>query len=141
MKSLRVFAISLLFWTTPAIQNAMGEVPSAEYRIVTLTTGLKETLRGDPSWRMCGNYFARKENGGKKIVFFGFEKLPSDNPSASTFFAFTNVEWMDAPLIHDRVAAPTVFVLETERGKRFFLKMNMKDYKIGLPCLGKGTNV
>jgi len=140
MKYVLVFAIGLLFSVTPAISTAVEGIGNTEHRVVTLTMGLKEVLQKDPSWKMCGNYFARKENGEEKIVLFLFEKTPSGGLPEVALSAFTTIDGMKVSVSNEK-RFPTVFVLDSGWERKFFIKMNLDDYKTGLPCFGKGTEI
>jgi len=148
MKFLRMFAIAVLigllfFWTTPVLPDTLRPlegVGNTEHRVVTLTMGLKEVLQKDPSWKMCGNYFARKENGEDKVILFLFEKGPAGGLPEVALSAFTAVDGMSVS-INKGVRFPTVFVLDSGWDRKFFIKMNLEDYKTGLPCFGKGTKI
>jgi hypothetical protein len=143
MKFLTVFAIGgLLFVATPAMSGTLGPlegVTDGEHRIVALTAGLKEELRKDPNWRVCGDYFARKEKGREITAFFIFEKgLIVGEPPKGNVFTFTKAKWIGASA-NTEATPPTVLVFDDIRGDRqFWLKMSLSDYATWLSCFGKG---
>lgn len=144
MKFLKMFAVGLFFGlllaAAPATSTATEGVGNTEHRVVTLTMGLKEVLQKDPSWKMCGNYFARKESGDEKIVLFLFEKAPAGGLPEVALSAFTVVDGMNVS-ISNGMKFPTVFVRDSGWDRKFFIKMNLDDYKKGLPCFGKGMKI
>ncbi len=144
MKLLKIFAVVGVLLSVVSVASAIPNTPGSpedtEYQVVPFTLRLKEAPDKSPEAKMCGKYFAEIEVEGEKFVLFIFEKRLPDDQSAITF-VFTPTEWLTTPSINEKAASPTVTLLGEGRHVRFRLKMNMPDYKTGLPCISKGTDI
>lgn len=146
MKFLKIFAVAILiglmfFWTTPVLPDTLRPlegVGNMRHRLVKLSEGMKEELQKDPSWRICGEYFARRDEDGERIALFFFEREPfTGGPSKNIVFAYTEIHGMD-PLANREKDISTVFVRDNEQGRKFQIKMNLEDYAAWSSCFGKG---
>ncbi|MDD3531399.1 MAG: hypothetical protein PHV99_02310 [Candidatus Pacebacteria bacterium] len=126
----------LLFCITSGIA---GSTEDFEHPIIAIAADLWKTLRKQ-EWEMCGEYFAKMETAREKIVAFSYAKGPPTGLPTAPLFIFTRVELIDVS-IDDKVEVPTVFISRDMWGDRVFLKMNLEDYKEGLPCFSRGAKV
>jgi hypothetical protein len=146
MKFLKMFVTSLvtgllLSWAVPTLSDTLSSldgVGNTTHRLVKISEGVKKELQKDPSWRTCGDYFARRDEGGERVAFFFFEKGPfTAGPSRNIVFAYTDIHGMN-PLANTEKDLSTVFVRDNEQGRKFQIKMNLEDYATWLSCFGKG---
>ena len=87
---MKFFVIALLFCVTPIASSSTDSVGENEYRVIPFTTNLREAMKNDSDWKMCGNYFAEVGIAEKKIVHFSFDKGSPGTPS--TAFTFTMID-------------------------------------------------
>jgi len=127
---MKYFVTGLLLWFIALLPRS-AESAEETYHIITFQAGMKAAMKGDGKWKTCSDYFAAVETGSGKVIHFTFEKSPS-----STIFAFTKIDRVIVS-IQKNVTTPTVIVLEDRVDAKFILKMNVEDYKAGLPCLTK----
>jgi hypothetical protein len=129
---LKLFIVGLLLGFVvmmPGSASAQG----IGHRILPFKTGVEAT-KTDENWKRCGNYFATIETTSGKIVYFTFEKELSDKLSVGLIF--TTVDQIVVS-INEKAATPLVATM----GAKFFIVMNMQDYRVGLPCLGNGEKI
>lgn len=135
---MRYFVIGLLLWFTATLSGSAQSAENNEHRIVTFRAGVKEAMKKDPDWKLCGDYFAETEIAKDKIVHFAFEKGPPGK--ITTVFTFTMLDRVFVS-INEKVATPLVMLRGKGPGTEFFLVMNVSDYKTALPCLAKGMKI
>lgn len=140
MRILKMFVIGLLFWATTAIPSATGGIIDAGYRVVTFTPELKEMVESNPKWKVCGDYFAEIGMMGERIVLISFAEKSSAGLPAVPMIAFAKIEWVSVS-INEKMTSPLVIFLRDEQGDKLLLRMNLQDYKKGLPCFGKGLQI
>ncbi|TSA44093.1 hypothetical protein D4R49_00730 [bacterium] len=141
MKFLKIFIIvSVLSWVTSTLSDVTKDDWNTGYRVVTFTTELKEMVKSNPKWKVCGDYFAEVGMMGERIILISFAEKPSVGLPAVPMIAFSKVEWISIS-INEKMASPLVIFLRDEQGDKLLLRMNLEDYKTGLPCFGKGTEI
>lgn len=136
MKAIKLILIGFMLGIASTIPNKARSEEEVAYRIATLKGKVKKALRkGDPFWKACGNYFAKAETRNGKIVHFTFKKRSPGG--LNTVFAFATANRLTIS-INEKLATPSVVILGDERTGRFILRMNMRQYRAGLPCLASG---
>lgn len=130
---MKLILLGMLFWFALYLPGS-AESADGTYRIITFQSGVKEGIKNDDSWKVCGDYFSSAESTVGKIVHFTFERVSSGKLSA--VFAFGPIDRIIVS-IDKKVSSPVV----TIRGVWVVLKMNAKDYKAALPCLANGIGV
>jgi len=136
MGLLKIFVICLLLSATP---SAAGDIEHVGYPVVSFTIGVEEALRNQ-EWTMCGKYFAKIESEKDKTVAFSYVQRSPDEIFTAPLVAFSKAELIN-PSIDEKATSPTVIILRGRWKDRVLLRMNLEDYKTGLPCLGKGTKM
>ena len=137
MKALKFFVIGLLLSATPAMSstlNQLGSVDNTAHRVLKLDEGLRKDLERDPSWQVCGDYFARRGHGDGKMVLFVFEKGPFVmGPSESDVLTYSVAEAVH-PSVSRNANVLTVSINEDWRGLEFKIRMDIETYIVGFPC-------
>lgn len=135
---MKSFVIGLLLLVSFIVSNQAESSEEKDYRIVTFREGVREAMEADGDWKTCGNYFAAVETTSGKLVHFAFEKDSNDHVSTILSFATLNRIVVS---IDGKATIPTVTVRGGKRNARFAIKMNVEDYKVGLPCLTAGRKM
>ncbi|MCR4333714.1 MAG: hypothetical protein NUV60_01675 [Patescibacteria group bacterium] len=112
---------------TPGLARSADE---PEYQIIPLTAEVMKAAN-DKGWTTCGEYFVALEGPSMKAVLFSFEGF-------SLSYPFTGFLFVDVEMIKPSVSSTTKGLTVADSDVGYILKMNIKDYKIALPCLGKG---
>ncbi|MFA6519602.1 MAG: hypothetical protein WCT41_02145 [Candidatus Paceibacterota bacterium] len=134
---MRYFVLGLLLWFV-VLMPSSAESAEETHRIVSLATGIKDAMKNNEYWKSCGDYFAAGESTEGKIVHFIFERsMLGYSRETSAFVTMDRV----VVSIDKKLKTPMVIILNGRMDTPFILKMNVEDYKAGLPCLAKGTKV
>jgi hypothetical protein len=129
---MKYFVLGVLLWFI-ALLPSSASAQGIGHRILPFKTD-SEAAKTDENWKACGGYFASIETADGKIVYFTFEKGLPDKLSVGIIF--TTIDQVVVS-INEKAATPLVATM----GAKFFIVMNMQDYRIGLPCLGNGTKI
>ena len=126
-----------LMASTLSLSRATGSTVDTRYQVIMFPVSLKETIRKNASWSMCGDYFANVGTKEQKVVLFGFKDRASGPHTAATF-AFT-VTGQIAVSVNEKAVSPLVAMTGSGSDTEFLLVMNMRDYTLSLPCITEGT--
>lgn len=138
---LKLFVFGLLLGVVLVMQ---GSAQSAEvHRLVPLKDGkvseaVKKAVGDGVEWKTCGNYFAAGESTKGKLLYFNFDGIFLGVPS--TAFIAAPIDQV-LPATNEEATVPMVGIIWIGRNSLFILNMTAEEYKIGLPCFGKGMDV
>lgn len=133
---MKPFSIGLLLGIMLVLPGS-AESAGQMHRIVSFEANLKEVLQNDADWKMCGDSFAIAETQAGKAILFTLEM---------NFFGFPLKTLMSTSddqatvSLEKQLKTPMVIISGNGQDLHFAFRMNAEDYfKVGLPCLAKGT--
>lgn len=105
------------------------------YPVVSLMKGSRDALEQNARWKICGGYLAAIETSAGRVVHFTFEIVSPDGLAPAFVFPMAD---MVAVSIDPKLYAPVVTVFRYGSVTYFVMKMNLEEYKKGLPCFSHG---
>lgn len=130
---MKSFTIGLLLAFVLGMPGSAKSTEELEYRVIPLAAEVLKSVNAN-GWTECGAYFAALEGPRDKIVVFSFRGYRFGDPFMS--FRFVDVRAVHVS-VNERIRDLTVVIRDSES----VLRMNLEDYKVALPCLGKGEKI